>query len=425
MTTPSALSPLEQLEQQSAQAQPAQQSAPASNLSPLEQLEQMHSAPQAATQQDPSEIPETSYGAATWGALKNLGSDTVNAVKGAAGALSPMAQDAHEKDIQQGIGGTGAMLMYRMAKSLGAGAIQAHDIPAAIHDINQSADPIGTYAKILQKTASQGAGQAVTALATDGVVKGASKIPGAVSDVIQGGKASQAPAQAALRSGAQVAAADAGVEAGSQGGGMRTVLDDAIGNAAKQERGLYDTLNKASGTDLKTLYDHESDVQEALDDPTNIANRSSLQKELKVTQDSIVKGESQATANGVDPKTLTTAKAATQQRYAMETVKQKLFNNESVVNGNAEHGAQETINVKSAIRQVENLDKPSRYAPEGSPSRLGQAFGADGVKSLKQGLYDAQKAGESAASIQRVMKWVGGGALTVAGYEGAKKLLPK
>ncbi len=35
------LSPLEQLEQQSAQAQPPSQAAPASNLSPLEQLEQM------------------------------------------------------------------------------------------------------------------------------------------------------------------------------------------------------------------------------------------------------------------------------------------------------------------------------------------------------------------------------------------------
>lgn len=417
------LSPLEQLEQQSQQAQPAQ-SSPASVLSPLEQLEQQSqqttaSAPQP--QQDPSEIPETSYGAATWGALKNLGSDTVNAVKGAAGAINPSPQDAHEKDIQQGIGGTGAMLMYRMAKSLGAGAIQAHDIPAAIHDINKSADPMGTYAKILQKTASQGAGQAVTAIAADG----ASKVPSVVSDIAQGEKAAQAPAQAALRSGASASAADAGVDAGAQSGGMRTVLDDAIGKVSKQERGLYDTLNKASGTDLKTLYDHSSDVQEALDDPTNIANRTALQKELQATQDSIAKGESQAAANGVDPNTLTTAKAATQQRYAMETVKQKLFNNESVVNGNAEHGAPETINVKSAIRQVEGLDKPSRYAPEGTPSRLEQAFGAEGAANLKQGLYDAQKAGVSAATKKNVAKWVGGGALSIAGYEGAKKLLPK
>lgn len=40
-----ALSPLEQLEQQSTQAQPSQQAAPSSNLSPLEQLEQTSAKP--------------------------------------------------------------------------------------------------------------------------------------------------------------------------------------------------------------------------------------------------------------------------------------------------------------------------------------------------------------------------------------------
>lgn len=421
-----ALSPLEQLEQQSNKAAPTP-SPQGSNttLSSLEQLEQQQTKTTQPTS-DPNEIPETSYGAATWGAVKNLASDTVGAIKGAAGALNPMPQDDKEKDIQQGIGGTGAMLMYRMTKSLGASALQAHDIPAAIHDINQSKDPIGTYAKILQKTASQGAGQAVTALATEGAVKGATKLPGVVSDVAQGADKAQTPAEAALRTGAATSAADAGVSAGDTGGGMRTVMDDAIHNAASSERAMYDTLNKASGTDLKTLYDHASDVQEALDDPTNIANRTSLQKELATTQDSITKGEAQAKTNGVDPDTLTKAKAATQQRYAMETVKQKLFNNESVVSGNTAHGAPETLNVKSALRQVESLDKPSRFAPEGSPSRLEQAFGKEGAAKLKQGLYDAQAAGETAATRQKIAMWVGGSIPVLgAGYETVKKLTGK
>jgi len=47
MSTQPQLSPLEQLEQQSAQAQPQSQAAPDSNLSPLEQLEQMSAKPQA------------------------------------------------------------------------------------------------------------------------------------------------------------------------------------------------------------------------------------------------------------------------------------------------------------------------------------------------------------------------------------------
>jgi hypothetical protein len=51
------LSPLEQLEQQSAQAQPPAQAAPASNLSPLEQLEQQtaKATPSGLPQADPAQ----------------------------------------------------------------------------------------------------------------------------------------------------------------------------------------------------------------------------------------------------------------------------------------------------------------------------------------------------------------------------------
>lgn len=375
-----------------------------------------------------SGIPETSYGAATWGAVKGLASDTLGAVKGAVQSLDPRPQSDEETEALK-VGGPGGMYIHRLLSGLspvGKAAMNPHEIASAIHDINQSKDPTGTYLQVAQKTASQGAGAAITALATHGVVKGAGAVSDVAGDVIQGEKAAQAPAKATLRTGASASAADAGVSAGDTTGGMRTVLDDGIHSAAKVERGMYDALNKASGTDLKTLYDHANDVQEALDDPTNIANRSSLQKELQTTHDSITKGEAQASANGVDPKTLTSAKAATQQRYAMETVKQKLFNNESVVSGNVEHGAPETVNVKSAIRQVESLDKPSRYAPEGTPSRLEQAFGGDGAKALKQGLYDAQNEGQTALSRQELAKKllggtvIGAGALTTV-YEALKK----
>ena len=63
----------------------------------------------------------------------------------------------------------------------------------------------------------------------------------------------------------------------------------------------------------------------------------------------------------------------------------------------------------SAIRAVENLDKPSRFAPEGTPTRLVQALGKDGAATLKQGLYDAQKAGESALKKQKIAAWIGAG----------------
>jgi hypothetical protein len=249
---------------------------------------------------------------------------------------------------------------------------------------------------------------AAVAPEADAVTTAAPK-PGIVKQVMQGEKVAQAPAQATLRSGAQASAADAGVAAGDTTGGIRTLLDDPIENLSKLERESYDKINEASGTDLKSLYDHANDVQEALEDPTNIANRTSLQKDLQGTQSQIAEGEAKATENGVDPDTLNDAKAKTQQRYAMENVNQKLFNNESVVKGNVGHGAPETINVDSAIRQVENLDKPSRFAPRGTPSRLQQALGEDGAKNIKQGLYDAQKQGQTALSRQqfagKILQW--------------------
>ena len=233
--------------------------------------------------------------------------------------------------------------------------------------------------------------------------------PGIVKQIVQGEKVAQPGARAALRSGAQASAVDAGVEASAEtGGSIRSLMNEPIESLAAKERAAYDTINNASGTDLKSLYDHVEAVQDALDDPTNVSNRSALQEDLKNTQESIAKGEAKATENGVDPNTLNQAKEMTKQRYSMENVDSKLFNNEGVVNGNVEHGAPETINIKSAIRQVENLDKPSKFAPRGTPTRLEQALGVDGAKALKQGLYDAQKAGQTAATRQTVAKWVGG-----------------
>jgi hypothetical protein len=47
----------------------------------------------------------------------------------------------------------------------------ASEVPAAMRDINQSADPVGHYLNTAQDTASQGAGQALTALGTMGVAR--------------------------------------------------------------------------------------------------------------------------------------------------------------------------------------------------------------------------------------------------------------
>jgi hypothetical protein len=245
--------------------------------------------------------------------------------------------------------------------------------------------------------------------------------PGIISKLVKGEKVNQPQAQSALRQSAQASAQDAGVEATQDTSGIRTLMDQPIDSLAAKESAAYDTLNDAAETDLKSLYDHQSELQDALEDPNQIANKKALQSEFTQTQSQISDGEAKVTDKLGDnaPDMLSKAKAMTQQRYAMEDVTKKLFNNESVVKGNVAHDVPESINVDSAIRQVESLDKPSRFAPRGTPTRLQQAFGADGAKALKQGLYDAQKMGQSAVNARTMLKWGGG---FLAGALGLGKL---
>jgi hypothetical protein len=44
-----------------------------------------------------------------------------------------------------------------------------------------------------------------------------------------------------------------------------------------------------------------------------------------------------------------------------------------------------------------------------------QAFGEDGAQQLKQGLYDAQKQGQTALTKQTIAKYVGGGIVATLG----------
>lgn len=91
------------------------------------------------------EIPLTSYGNATLSGLQSIG-----------------------RGVRDTVTGMGTMIAHPVEtmKNFGQLPSQAAQVPAAIHDINQSADPTGTYAKVGQETAGQGAGQALVALGT-------------------------------------------------------------------------------------------------------------------------------------------------------------------------------------------------------------------------------------------------------------------
>lgn len=106
------------------------------------------------------EIPLSSYGNATMSGLQSVG----RAIRGVGQAAM------HPVDTVKG--------MITAPVDVAKGAMQ---VPAAIHDINQSPDPLGTYAKAGQEAAAQGGVQALTAAATEGAIKAVPKIPGAVA----------------------------------------------------------------------------------------------------------------------------------------------------------------------------------------------------------------------------------------------------
>lgn len=126
----------------------------------------------------PGDIDYSSYGSATKGAVSHLGTDlynsTIGAAKGLWDTVATPPQDETEKSIH-GVAGYGGLGIYRVLRSMGKSAKEATDIAGIVHDINNSPDPMGSYAKALQSMASEGAGQTLTALATEGVLKGVPK----------------------------------------------------------------------------------------------------------------------------------------------------------------------------------------------------------------------------------------------------------
>jgi hypothetical protein len=106
---------------------------------------------------------------ATGSGLQSIGRGVRDAVKGTWDTLAKPPQDDTETAI--GAFGPAALPLYRMLRSLGHTAEDATQVVGAIHDINDSADPAGTYLKVAQETSGQGAGQAILALATEGAAR--------------------------------------------------------------------------------------------------------------------------------------------------------------------------------------------------------------------------------------------------------------
>ena len=114
------------------------------------------------------DIPMDSYWHATQRGLTTIRQGGAQAVKGAIDTFNPKPQPGENVATANPAG--------RIVKGLYETGKQALQVPAAVHDINQSADPLGTYANVAGQTAGNAGGQAATAAATEGAVKGAQAV---------------------------------------------------------------------------------------------------------------------------------------------------------------------------------------------------------------------------------------------------------
>src|SRR5579862_2834833 len=119
---------------------------------------QQSAAPVTITPDEPGfldkDIPLDSYTHATESGLQSIGRGVRGALYGGWNALKTAGQAWNDPKADVG----DAILPDP----------HLEQVPGAIKDINASPDPAGTYAKVGQETAGQGAGAALIALATEG-----------------------------------------------------------------------------------------------------------------------------------------------------------------------------------------------------------------------------------------------------------------
>jgi hypothetical protein len=149
--------------------------------------------------------PLTSYAAATKSGFDALAEETINAGKGAAKSvwdtIATPPQD--EKEHAANAFGVGGLAIYRVLRGLGHSAGDATKIAGAIHDINQSSDPVAYYLDAARRTAAQGAGQALVAAGTEGATQAAGEVAPVVKAGYKNvaGKLSVKPLQEPLQAG--------------------------------------------------------------------------------------------------------------------------------------------------------------------------------------------------------------------------------
>jgi hypothetical protein len=263
--------------------------------------------------------------------------------------------------------------------------------------------------------AEEGASAAPAAAEGSGIVQ-------KIKNMFKGKDAAQPEAEEALRSGVKAGGKEAGIST-VQPQSLRTVAEEPIQTLDSSAKSLYRQIDNAAGTDFKALNEKldntEYQIRQLTETEEDVQKEAALEKSRTAIMDKIEAAKQDALKAGVDPKVLEQADAKFKQARALSDVETKVFKNPSIVQGNSAFGTSETVNVDSAIKQLQKLQDATKYGG----SRLEQALGKEGAKQLLEKMYAAQRAGNEALSHQQVAKWIAGiigaGGATAA-YEALK-----
>jgi hypothetical protein len=278
----------------------------------------LNSAPTKSAQQGvlDTEIPLTSYGNATLSGLQSIGRGVRSAVQGTADLFSA-PKDGTEKTINA-ISPV-ALPLYRTLRGAGHSVKDAAQITGAIHDINASADPLGAYAKAAQETAGEGVGQALTALAAEGIIKGVPAAKGAAENINSAigpktisPKVIQEPLKAGIKSAVEDVADDAGVPK-PMSKSIRNVVEETADKVYDKSKAQYQALDEATGGRFQRFKEKleagRKQLMNLSGSEEDVAKEASILKGQQETEAAMQEAFDEARAKGIDPKLIDDANA--------------------------------------------------------------------------------------------------------------------
>lgn len=191
--------------------------------------------------------------------------------------------------------------------------------------------------------------------------------------------------------------------------GNETVLDEPIAGVARQAKSAYQKIDDTVGFDLKEektqLGNDEYNLKQLGNTPADQAQKKTLQASITDSTQRIQQAQAKLRAAGIDPDSGDNLFKKAQAGKDFKS---------AVVKASSPDG---TINVDKLV----NSAKALRFAKRGD--RLAQFMGQDNADAFMQNLEAAQKAGQTAVTVNRVVTWLGHVGAIVGGYEGARHLL--